>query len=332
MDPESETVKKTQQNIFSAMCSANAQDESVNQMLEMVCEEDVCPWKFTRQSFRKHLNFTPASWQVFIGMALELVWVVKELLAKEMANNKGSLLDDGWSKWGRHFFALVAMYIIDVLNSEGEMVEKTVYSLLGCSTLPCTNEDNQDTQSKLGFLCQTESCNVSQLYFLFFSEPDAVATKFDADTHATHITEKLKEYKIKQPRDFALARVCDNTAVNPAISRKLLIPQVGCHSHKLNLGGKETEKDDPDLAELCSECHTCHMNITKSNKTSATFQNAQNASHRYRRPKDKCKTRWAAMLHDVLDSHVKGEDEIRACSREHPEKVRLFCILLTIFF
>merc|ERR1712194_528553 len=55
-------------------------------------------------------------------------------------------------------------------------------------------------------------------------------------------------------------------------------------------------------------------------KTSATFENAQNAVRNYRRLKLKCKPRWNAM-YDVLDSHVKAEQEIRECAKKFPERV-----------
>ena len=58
---DSESTKKTQQSIFSEMCSNNEQDESIHQMLNMVCDKDMSPRKFQRDSFTKHLNFTPTA-------------------------------------------------------------------------------------------------------------------------------------------------------------------------------------------------------------------------------------------------------------------------------
>ena len=82
---------------------------------------------------------------------------------------------------------------------------------------------------------------------------------------------------ILSPLKSLLAQVADNTALNPAITRRLGIVHLGCRNHLLNIGGKNMEKEDGELATVCEEAHQTHVSINSSTKTSATFENAQNA-------------------------------------------------------
>ena len=59
MDPDSNTAKKMQIDIFSAMCTANKQDQAAHSMMEKVTEEDVCPFKLAKPSYIKHISFEP---------------------------------------------------------------------------------------------------------------------------------------------------------------------------------------------------------------------------------------------------------------------------------
>ena len=80
LDPGSDSVKRTQSNIFSSMCAANPQDDAAFAMLEMVTEENISPHQLSKESFRKHLNFDPLNYRTFVDIMLELTWVVNDKL------------------------------------------------------------------------------------------------------------------------------------------------------------------------------------------------------------------------------------------------------------
>ena len=105
-DPGLDSSKKMQSNIFSSMCATNPQDDAAFSMMEMVTKEDVSPHKLSKESFRKHLNFDPLNYRTFVDLMLELTWVVNKKLAVEMADNKGTILHDAWTRYGRNYLAL----------------------------------------------------------------------------------------------------------------------------------------------------------------------------------------------------------------------------------
>ena len=149
MDPDSDSTKYKQQNIFQAMCAANPQDSAAYGMLELVVLHNVSITKFRDPEFRKHLRLDVVAYQTFIDVMIELTGVVEEKIAAEMKDNRGCILHDGWSRYGRHYVALMAAYLIKEKAGDVE-VEKQVISLLACSTLP-----HDDEESKFMFIENT---------------------------------------------------------------------------------------------------------------------------------------------------------------------------------
>ncbi len=44
---------------------------------------------------------------------LELSLIVEEKIAAEIKGKKGIIMHDGWSKYSRHYFCLIAKYSVD---------------------------------------------------------------------------------------------------------------------------------------------------------------------------------------------------------------------------
>ena len=78
------------------------------------------------------------SHETLVETMLHLSLIVEEKIAKEMKDQKGCILHDGWSKYGRHYVALMASYLVE--RSEGDF--ENVVRLLSCSTLPHDKDEN----------------------------------------------------------------------------------------------------------------------------------------------------------------------------------------------
>ena len=156
---------------------------------------------------------------------------------------------------------------------------------------------------------------------VLYSDPNATASSFNADVHVDYFTQTFNDLSIDKVSDFALAQVADSTNLNPAIARKLGIPHIGCRNHCHNLASQDMEKDDPELAELSEKTHEAHRTINASNVLSATLYNVQQACESYAsRLKINCTTRWGAIC-QMLNSHLKSENEIREVSKAFPDRV-----------
>ena len=129
-------AKKVQQNIVDGLGVANIQDLSLLSLLELVTMHDIPQTKVRDPSFMK---LEGIGYKTLLDTLVHLMWVVEEKIAAEMKGNKGCILHDGWSRYGRHYVALYASYIMLKKDPNGKEFEVTVLSMLACSTLPFDN-------------------------------------------------------------------------------------------------------------------------------------------------------------------------------------------------
>ena len=136
---------------------------------------------------------------------LELTWVVNEKLAVEMADNKGTILHDAWTRYGRHYLALLAMYLMKETTIEGEEASKVVTSLLALSTLSCDATDNEAIKFIMLSLCLIIYLPWSHQ----FPSPDlkVTARKFDTDTHVAFIKNTFNGLNNNPPKPLLLHRL-----------------------------------------------------------------------------------------------------------------------------
>ena len=80
---------------------------------------------------------------------------IEKILTAEMkAAGRGSILHDGWSKFGDHYFALYASYMATrcEVNEDGggglKKVRKAVTSLLSVSPLHVLEKDNNEEEDE----------------------------------------------------------------------------------------------------------------------------------------------------------------------------------------
>ena len=236
-----------------------------------------------------------------------------------MKNNKGCIIHDGWSRFGRHYVALMAAYCITKQDANGKDFRKSFISLLACSTLPHDDSTSSGEFIRVYMRCPllivSNSARCLSLYLDTYGE--AHATTFNADTHVKYINDTFENLGFDKVSDFALAQVADSTNLNPCIARKLDILHVACRNHCLNLACEDMEKDDIDLAELADATHESHRTIKLSNKLTAALANVQKLCYSMR-----CKwaTRWNALT-DMFNNHIKAEDDIRQVAKDFPGRL-----------
>ena len=145
---QGQEVLKIQQSLRDAVCQANLQDKSLAVLLELMCLHNIAPNKFRSESFMKFIDVKEKdiSHAVLVETLLHLSLVVEEKIAKEMKGKKGCILHDGWSKYGRHYVALMVSYLIEIKKGEW----KTVVWLVSCTTLP----HDEDSNCKIHFIVQ----------------------------------------------------------------------------------------------------------------------------------------------------------------------------------
>ena len=119
----------------------NGQEESILSLIQLVTDHDLCPTKVRDESYMRHLKVDGVAYQTLLDSLVHLMWVVEEKVTKEMIGNKGCILHDGWTRFGRHYVALYAAYLITRKDLHNKDFEEHVVTMLACSTLP----HNDDT-------------------------------------------------------------------------------------------------------------------------------------------------------------------------------------------
>ena len=141
-------VALQQMDIKDGMGMMNAMEESIVSLLELITLHDVCPTKLRDPEYMKHLKVEGVSYETILDSIVHLVWVVEERIAAEMKDKKGCILHDGWSRFGRHYVALYAAYPVTKIDRDTkEEFDKTVLTMLGCSTLPHDDDTGKRTHA-----------------------------------------------------------------------------------------------------------------------------------------------------------------------------------------
>ena len=79
---------------------------------------------------------------------------------------------------------------------------------------------------------------------------------------------------------FVVCQVGDSTSLNTKIANDLGYPHVGCHDHCMNTGGKEMEKDTPDISALVNSIHDVQLSF----KFQSEFRRILNSVRNYCQP------------------------------------------------
>ena len=123
-----------------------SQDHALHTWMKLVCIHNVPVTKVQDKDFASLLNCEGTSYRIFVDTMFQLSLIVENKIASEMAGKKGIIMHDGWSKFARHYLAIMASYLVstDERDRRGEVIMEPVITLLTCTTLPQLEEENDD--------------------------------------------------------------------------------------------------------------------------------------------------------------------------------------------
>ena len=176
---------------------------------------------------------------------------VEKLLAEEMASaGRGTLMHDGWSKFGTHFLALMGIYVVKKKvkfgsNSKDSFVEETKIVLLSVSPvlrpeLPdIVDYDNDD--------------------------PNPVLVTNNAEAMLHHVIGILKEY-YNVDWSWVMAIHSDRAAVCIKMAKEGKKPMIGCKNHAWDHDVTEMFRSNDGLSSCQEACHACQVGLKQSVK------------------------------------------------------------------
>ncbi len=117
-------VKKTLADILGMKLTP--MERSLLAFIELAVLELIPFSKFQSTTFRKHLNVEPVSVEVIQDTMILLMFIVEDKIKKEMARKKGCIIHDGFSRFGTHYFGVIAQYM-NYSKNEGKYEVVHVY-------------------------------------------------------------------------------------------------------------------------------------------------------------------------------------------------------------
>ena len=154
----SASKRQTQTTLFSALLDKPTPSENaLNIWMGLVCKYNTPITRMSDKVFCSYLTCEETSYRTFVATMLELSFIVEAKIHVEMKGKVGTILHDGWSKYSRHYIALLASYMVNTgkRDGNGKRVMKSVITLLTCSTLPYN--DNEVGDDNEGDLCHFDA-------------------------------------------------------------------------------------------------------------------------------------------------------------------------------
>lgn len=153
---------KRQAAIEVFMLNPTDEEKSLFHWMKLVCLHNEPISKITDRDFGSMLGCEKTSIKVFMATMFELSLIVEEKIAAEMKGAKGTIVHDSWSVFSRHYVCLLACYLIATgkRDANGDMCMETVMTLLTCTTLPGSVDDEEeaDGDSELLRFLRVSSC------------------------------------------------------------------------------------------------------------------------------------------------------------------------------
>ena len=177
---------------------------------------------------------------------------VEKLLAEEMASaGRGTIMHDGWSKFGTHFLALMGIYVVKKKvrfgsNSKASFVDETKIVLLSVS--PVLRPDLPD---------DVDYDN---------DNPNPVLVSNNAEAMLHHVIYILKEYYNVDWWSWVMAIHSDRAAVCIKMAQDGKKPMIGCKSHAWDHDVTEMFHSNDGLSSCQEACHVCQVGLKQSVK------------------------------------------------------------------
>ena len=106
--------RSIQEKLIDSIFIENPKDKNLFRMIKLICEHNMSIIKIRDKRHVELLrDIEPVSHETVFSEILELSITIEEKISSEMKGRKGSILHDGWSRCGTHFFYLMACCVID---------------------------------------------------------------------------------------------------------------------------------------------------------------------------------------------------------------------------
>ena len=266
-------------------------DLIVKKNVPVSCVED----PFWREKLKHEYKFSRAT---VMGTMLEMCADVEMILAYEMKKaGRGSIIHDGWSKFGEHYFGLFASYEaerweVDKGCGSVKIVKGPIISLLSLSPLHVFSDKYEGVDDDAPPQKERESRDVE------------VAANFTSEVHRDQIVDVMKQFYHIDIEEWLTCQTADNVSSNKKLARLLGVPHVSCESHLLNNEVKkfvkDTADDDDGAGFVVGKIHETMVSVKGSNKNMACLAKETNA-----RPEHHGTTRFTG-----LSSMLKKWDKI----------------------
>lgn len=154
------TAKATKQkSLFDTLAYFTPQDLALFTWVNLVVIHDIAMSKCKDATFCRLLNCEPIGYDTLLATMLHLSYMTEEKIMQMMNGEKGCITHDGWSRYGHHFFCLMA-----ILAQYDDKLQKIVpvHYMLGCSTLPNLDAGDDDDGNKCTLYCMY-CCNQNSL-------------------------------------------------------------------------------------------------------------------------------------------------------------------------
>lgn len=295
----------------------HAKDHELFSFVEMIVMENWPLSSVENELYRRNMKHTHKfSMKTVREVILAMTLGVEKILATEMKEaGMGSIVHDGWTKRGTHYFALFATYkATRTIYSDGvfNKVTGTVVSLLSVSPL---HDKAHDEESQNSF---------------DMDDDDVVeeAAEFSARTHKVHIVDILQNFYHIDPKTWITNQTADSASVNIKLAQLLDIPHINCVSHLLNNELKKWMENSntatvPNNATRSfgpgTVCRLVHesMKSLRSNINAALLRIETHLG-----PTLQNDTRWSS-AHAVMAKWEKIEDHAAAASIEPKSTIEL---------
>jgi hypothetical protein len=146
-DSKKQTQTKLQTKLFADLLNKLTPSEiALNTWMGLVCLYNTPITRMSDKVFCSYLQCEETSYKTFVATMFELSLIVEAKIQVEMKGKVGTILHDGWSKYSRHYIALLTCYMVNTGKRDGNNNKKmkSVITLLTCSTLPYNDNEEGD--------------------------------------------------------------------------------------------------------------------------------------------------------------------------------------------
>lgn len=259
-----------------------ARDKAMATWIELIIAHNLPLDNVTKPIFKKLVNGSEDE-KIMIGRdlvrdtILMLSYIIEGKVSTEMKSTPvGSIIHDGWSRYGAHYVCLIAVYQKEVRKG----CEETVMSMLACSEMPEINgEETAIDTDELSFFQRVDGNPTSS---------------FTAQVHknfiCNHVFMKRYGFSEEQFNRWVVAQTADSASTNLKTARLLGVPHICCTNHLLNheveTMFKET-KEDNGMGSTIDAVQATMTKLKGSNKNMSVLR-----THTLIKPQLRNQTRW----------------------------------------